>query len=554
MTIIPIMSNPPGYKSAGFSRETTISRHLRDVGNGRNKLAAPGLFRRRNSAFLVRRLFLLLSVICSSMGVCAELVSAQVPVAERRLQLLQDRHEKLYEKFTREMRALADVCESQNYFKDADEIRKRAMSPESRAFDLDELPEEMLPTISPLAPEAERQWRLKLRKLEIDYSTDLYKVARDALHQGYPSLVFQLIREVAFHNPDNRIARGMLGYVLDKGTWTTSFKKQMAIKKVINHPRFGWMEERIVARYENGERQFDGQWMSAEKEAALRSDFNNAWEVGSEHFLIKTNHSLEKGVEISRALEEFHRFFLREYTAFFSSPQQMKRLLESGTNARWEPEKRYRVNYYRNKEEFVLALRARQPEIEKANGLYMPHDRVAYFYDDELPGDTAEERADKRETMYHEVTHQLLGESRPHTVDVGVKANFWVIEGFPCYLESYRPQASGARVGDPRHKRIYWARRRALEENIYWPMREFTQLGKADFPLEADTYNQAAGMAHFFLNYEDGVYRDAFIQFLSNIYDPIDQLRHKSPSLEQLTGIKYEILDEQYKEYLSTLP
>jgi len=517
---------------------------------GRNRFRVADLL--RSVGF--RQRFLMCLILFQALLLMPTPARAQTSPAERRLRLYREKQSRLQEKFTREMYALADYCESQSYFKDAESIRLRARPPEARAGELDALPEAMLPPISPLLPDDEKQWRLKLRKLETDYSNELYKIARDALHQGYPSLVFQLIREVAYYNPDNKNARGMLGYVLDKGKWNTSFQKFMASHKLVDHPRFGWIEEKIVARYENGERQFDGQWMSAEKEAALRSDFANAWEVGTEHFLVRTNLSLEKGVEISRALEEFHNFFLREYTAFFSSPQQMERLLESGSKAQWKPSQRYHVHYYRNKDEFISALVARQPQIEKANGLYMPADRIAYFYYDENPEDTPEQRADKRETMYHEVTHQLLGESRARTVDVGERGNFWVIEGFPCYLESYRPETEGLRVGNPRHIRIYWARRRALEENIYWPMREFTKLGKKEFPLEADAYNQAAGMSHFFLNYDDGIYRDAFIQFLSNVYDPIERLRNNAVSLEQLTGVKYEVLDQQYLKYLGTLP
>lgn len=493
-------------------------------------------------------------ILCCGLGMtCAPPVRAQSSPSERRLRLYQEKHARLQEKFVRDMNALADECEAQSYFKDAAEIRRRASLAGSQSAALDVLPEEMLPPIPLTLPDLERQWRLKLRKLETDYALDLYKIARDVLHQGYPSMVFQLIREVAYHNPDHKNARGMLGYVQDKGKWTTSFRRFMESRKLVDHPRFGWIEERIVPRYENGERQFDGQWMSVEKEAALRSDFKNAWEVGSEHFLVRTNHSLEKGVEISRALEDFHDFFLREYTAFFRSPQQMERLLESGSKARWEPSKRYRVNYYRNKEEFVSALVSRQPQIEKANGLYMPHDRVAYFYDDELPEDTEEQRASKRETMYHEVTHQLLGESRLKTLDVGEKSNFWAVEGFPCYLESYRPGNSKQEVGDPHHIRIYWARKRALEENIYWPMQNFTKLSRAEFPLEADAYNQAAGMVHFFLNYEDGLYRDAFIQYLSNIYDPVASLRPQAMNLEQLTGVDFQTLDQQYHDHLKRL-
>lgn len=507
-------------------------------------------FRRTRKPALTLCLFLLLHFL----GHGTISVAAPPDPAERRLQLLQQRYEKVREQFCKEMIALAETVEAQSYFRDADFIRKRALSPHEGAYNLDDLPEEKLPQISLAIPDAERQWRLKHRKLETDYANELYKIARDALNKGYPSLVFQLIREVAFYSPDHINARRMLGYVQDGGKWTTSFRKQMALEKNVDHPRFGWIPQKYVARYENGERLLDGEWVSAEKEAAIRRDFNYAWVIGSEHFLVKTNHSLEKGVEISRALEKFHDFFLREFTGFFSSPQQIQRLLDSGPRAKWSPAARYQVYYYRNKDEFVEALKSRQPMIERANGLYMPGDKIAYFFNDDSPEDTPETRADKLETMYHEVTHQLLGESRPGRTEVGEQANFWVIEGFPCYLESYRPEYQEPQVGNPRHIRIFWARKRALEENIYWPMRQFVGVGRSEFPLEADTYNQAAGMVHFFLNYEDGMYRDAFIQYLASVYDPAFRARQKSVSLEKILGVNYEDLDRQYLAYLRELP
>lgn len=505
---------------------------------------------RSKNSVLTICLFLLIHLL----GQTSFSVASDPDPSLRRLQLLQQRYEKVREQFSRDMMLLAETVESQSYFRDADAIRTRALPPNAGAYNLDDLPEERLPQIPLELPDAERQWRLKLRKLETDYANELYKIARDALNKGYPSLVFQLIREVAFYSPDHINARRMLGYVPDGGKWTTSFRKQMALEKNVDHPRFGWIPQKHVARYENGERLLDGEWVSAEKEAAVRRDFNYAWVIGSEHFVVKTNHSLEKGVEISRALEKFHDFFLREFTGFFNSPQQIQRLLDSGPRAKWSPAARYQVYYYRNKEEFVAALKSRQPMIERANGLYMPGDRIAYFFHDDSPEETPEAQSDKLEVMYHEVTHQLLGESRPGKTEVGEQANFWVIEGFPCYLESYRPEYKEPQVGNPRHIRIYWARKRALEDNIYWPMRQFVSVGRAEFPLEPDTYNQAAGMVHFFLNYEDGIYRDAFIQYLANVYDPAFRARQQAVSLEKILGVKYEDLDRQYLDYLRQLP
>ncbi|WP_437185223.1 hypothetical protein SH668x_002321 [Planctomicrobium sp. SH668] len=480
--------------------------------------------------------------------------NAEAAGEDRKLQFLHERYKKLHEQFSKDMNALADKCEEMSYFKDADEIRKRAQLPSAGVYDLDDLPNAPLPPVSLQLPDAERQWRVKLRKLETDYALGVYRIARDAMYQGHSSLVYQWMRIVAFHDPDNRNARAMLGYVLDKGKWTTAFLSAMAAKKMVDHQTFGWLPESHVSRYENGERNLDGEWMSAEREAIRRSDFRLAWEIGSEHFLVKTNHSLEKGVELSRKLEVFHDFFLREYSSFFNTPQQMERLLDPVRKAKWDPAKRYIVYYYRNKSEFVAALKSRQPQIELANGLYLPHERIAFFYFDDGPEETEEQRQLKFETMFHEVTHQLLGESRARTVDVAERANFWAIEGFPCYLESYRTFDGEEQVGDPLHIRIRWARYRAVEESTYWPLRQFTALGRSNFPLEADAYNQAAGLSHFFLHYENGIYRDAFIQYLAEIYNPLERQRPSAVSLEKVMGVKLETLDQQYLDYMASLP
>ncbi len=469
---------------------------------------------------------------------------------EKRLELLHKRYDTRWTSFSQAMNALADECEGKSFLSDAARIRNQARPVQDGVYDLDTLPEEVLPSLPLTLPPEEREWRAKLQKLERDYATDLYKIARDALRLGYPTLTYQLVREVAYRDPNNASARSMLGYVQDNGRWTTPFLKRMTIKGMIDHPRFGWIDSKQVSRYENGERFFNGQWMSAEKEGALRSDFKNAWEIGTEHFLVRTNVGLEHGVELSRRLEVYHRFFMSEFAAFFNSAQQIEKLLDVGTRPQWKEANRYRVTFYRNKDEFVNALKSRMPGIEKANGLYLPRDRTAYFYNEaETNGSSSAE--DRQETMYHEVTHQLLGESRPGIFDVGEQSDFWVIEGFPCYMESFLPGEHGGRVGDPRHIRIFWARKKIIEEHEYRPMREFIKLGRQNFPLQAEAYNQSAAMVHFFLNAEDGKYQDAFIQYLTLVYNPA---KVKKPTLEEIIGIPFEALDREFLEYLKTLP
>lgn len=501
----------------------------------------------------LHRPFRIVAAVLLSFWVSPAAVEAQTAAADRGLELLQRQHRERYAAFASEMQELADFCEAQTFVTAAEQIRRRAQPVEARAFDLDDLPDQVLPPLPASLPDVERQWRTKLLKIEKSYALDLYKLARDALNRTppHPSFAFQLVREVAFHDPDHQHARRLLGFVRYGDEWTTPFSRLKRTQGFVDHPQFGWISKRHLARYENGERLFNGQWLSVEKEALLRNRFENGWEIETDHFLIRTNHSLEQGVRLGRELETFHRFFIREYAGFFNSPQNMKALFDGGTSPRETRREPHRVHYYRNKEEFVAALRGRQPNISLANGLYLPSEKTAFFFH----GDDHE----LVETMYHEVAHQLLGESHPRTIDVGETADFWVIEGFACYQETFRHDDEGVRIGGLPHLRMFWARHQVEENRFYVPLRQFVRMGKKEFQNPADVqllhawYSQATGLVHFFLHYEEGLYRDAFIDYLSQVYSPAARMRN-SASLEQLTGVRYETLDEQYHAYLKTLP
>ena len=64
-------------------------------------------------------------------------------------------------------------------------------------------------------------------------------------------------------------------------------------------------------------------------------------------------------------------------------------------------------------------------------------------------------------------------------------------------------------------------------------------------------YFDASGMAHFFLHYRDGLYRDALIAHLSQVYSPNARTRDRAQGLDVLTGVSFGELDRQYQDYLA---
>lgn len=493
----------------------------------------------------------------SCLCLAAVLVATCSPAAAATPETLRrftEQHEARRAEFVEAIEAVAALTREQHQPGTAEAILEFALPLGEQTQNVDRLPEERQPDLPVQIDDAERHWRTQLRKVRSEYAADLYLLARRALNAGHVSFAFDLVREVAFHDPDHPRARQLLGYVPYDNRWVTPHAQEMLKKGNVWHERFGWLPKSHVERYEAGHRNYNGRWVSADDEAAQRHDFRKAWVVDTDHFEIRTNYSQERGVELGVLLEEFHRYFRREFAAVFDSPQQMTRLFDSGVSGRRPPPVLHQIHYYQSRQEFILRLREKQPGIEISNGLYLPSERTTFsFYSEDA-------EVSNEETLLHEVTHQLLSESQRTPPSVGVDANFWIVEGIACYLESFEVQENGnVRVGDPRHVRIENARGRLLTMNFFIPLRQFVALGMNEFqhPSDGDTlrgyYSQAAGLTHFFMHYEGGVYRDALIEHLAQIYSPSARVRAKPDSLEKLTGVPIDTLDRQYHSYLTEM-
>jgi len=464
------------------------------------------------------------------------------------LALLQEQHQERRADLVRAVRELASEAATAGNLDRSRDLQRLATAVDQVTLDLDELPELYRGTTEPADALEKQLWQL-----QDEYAADLYLLSRRALRAGFPSFAFHLVREVARHDPDHRRARELLGYVRYGDRWTTPFAASMMRRNFEWHDRFGWLPAAHIERYEAGQRLFNGRWMDAETEARHRADFDNAWEIPTEHFLIVTNHSLERGVELGVALEDFHRFFVRELAAFFNTPQQMQKLFDGGSAAVRGAGSRHVIHFYRNRQEFVQRLQRKQPDVAISNGLYLPSDRIAYFYH------RPENPQANMETMYHEVTHQLLGESVRRTPDVGRDSDFWLVEGIACYMESFRRENGELTAGDPDHVRIYWAREYALRQDFFVPMARLTRMGMREFRLGGDVamlqryYAQSAGMTHFFMHYRDGIYREALIEHLARMYSPDARVRRRATSIADLAGVRFETLDQEYREHLRIL-
>jgi hypothetical protein len=481
---------------------------------------------------------------CSSTAVLAQPSGrGQTASAERRA-LYQRQYAELHATFRSELEKLAAACLERNLAAEAASIRKLGEPVDPGALVFESLPEHVQPELRADLPPDERFWRARLAAVRKTYAHDLYLLARRVLNAGFPSQAFRLVHEVAQHDPDHKSARALLGEVQHGDRWITPYARSMLARNYEWHDRFGWLLKGYAPRYEKGERFFKGRWIPAAQEDEIRRDFKLAWEVRTDHYLVRTNHSLERGVEVARRLERFHDFFFQVFAGFFDTPEQMQKLFDGGTGTSGRPPvvKPYVVHYYRTREDYQRELIRKIPQIAITNGLYYTTDRTAYFFHDE--------KVDVLPTLYHEASHQILYESQSRERSIAEQAHFWIVEGIACYMESFRDEGSRVRVGDPEAVRFDAARYRYLVDKYHVPLGRLAAMSMREFqsdPQIARNYSEASGLAHFLMHYDGGRYREALVQHLAQLYsgDP-----RRVQGLDDLTGVPLAELDRQYGEHL----
>lgn len=267
-------------------------------------------------------------------------------------------------------------------------------------------------------------------------------------------------------------------------------------------------------------------------------EVRSGWEVETEHFEITTTDTKESAEETGRRLEELHLVWRQLFADYWFTQAELERRFDGGASRLVEPN--HKVMLFANKTQYVDYLKRDQPGIEVSLGYYAERPRTAYFYND----------SNTVATQFHEATHQLFHERQRRAKSAGIDDNFWVVEGVATYMESMQKGTGYYVVGGPGAYRLQFARYRALTEQFYVPLNKFVAMGRAETQAAGENlprlYSQAAGLAHFFMDAEDGKYRRAFVEYLDAVYrDKAD-----AATLARLTGKRYEELDAEYLKFL----
>ncbi len=461
----------------------------------------------------------------------------------------------LQTRYAADLGRLAAWCRQNNLASEAKTTTDLAAPPDPYKIVLPVLPQEVGSLHPPDGASGDlAEWHRRLLKLRQDQAGALFALAQRCARRHQASLAYRLALEAIKANPDHEGTRRVFGYQNFQNQWHTPFEVLMLRNGIVWHDKFGWIEKANLPRYERGERLLGVAWIDAAADATLHARITHGWDIVTEHYRIRTNHSIEAGVALGIKLENLHRLWRQIFLGYYSSEADVEALFSvlpspTGKGAGGEGPLAVKsppldVVYFRNKEQYLAALKPTVPNIGLSMGLYVAENHTAYFY----AGSEDSER-----TMYHEATHQLFWQSRRVGNDVGRDANCWLIEGIAMYMETLRREGDCFVLGGLDDVRIQAARYHLEKKDFYVPFDKLVRMGVEDVQGHsqiAKLYSQIAGMANFLVHFDDGRYRDALVRCLAAIYDG-----SQDPDLlARTTGIDYAQLDKQYQEYMAILP
>lgn len=372
----------------------------------------------------------------------------------------------------------------------------------------------MPPPIDPLkppedAPTIVQQWYARLTRERQQRAEELFQLARRQLQRDASTSAYRLLHEVLHEDPDHMTARQALGY-----------------RQVDD----GWQRPSARIRI----RQVRG----AQPSLGIASGPYQL--IESEHFSIATTHSEAAGRQLAERLETLHAVWRQLFFPFWSNTAALKRRLESGAVSPSGGGARHNVVLFRDRQQYVSALKPIEPMIEMTTGFYYDRRRVAYFFVEDQPNPNV---------FDHEVTHQLFAETGRVAAQIGQDSDFWIVEGIALYMESLQRWDGYCTVGGIDADWLQFARYRALLEEFHIPLDQLILLGRRDLqehPEIRRLYSQAAGVTAMLMDDRDGLYRPALLEYLQAVYAG----RTRSVTLESLVGQPLVALDDRYRQFL----
>jgi hypothetical protein len=341
---------------------------------------------------------------------------------------------------------------------------------------------------------------MKLRRARADH---IFLQAK-ALAQSAPSQSFRLLHEVLHEDHRHTAARKILNYS-DSMVFLLQPKP---IRPKKRHAYTGW-------------------------------EASDYYRISTTHFDIYTDSKPADGIEIARQVENLYSVWQQLFVEFWCDTAVLAERF-NGSNKPLFARKRHQIILFSSREEYQAFFKRRSGATVNSVGFYAAEQKHSFLFASDPP---------KTSTWLHEVTHQLFYELGAQVKDVASDQNIWAIEGVAMYMESLRDHGHFVTVGGFESYRLQFARYRKTVDQFYLPLQQLAALGNSQLSSHVDIrrlYSQCVGLAHFFMDADNGEYRAPFFQLLSKIYTNTST----AGTLRQLSGQSFEELDAAYAEFL----
>ena len=359
------------------------------------------------------------------------------------------------------------------------------------------------------APKIVHQWYARLTRERQQRAEELFQFARRQLERDASSSAYQLLHEVLHEDPDHAAARQALGYRRVGDQWARPTARLRVRQLRTANPSLG----------------------------IARSPY---WLIESENFSIATTHSEAAGRQLAEQLEVLHAAWSQLFFPLWSNTAALARRFEVPTSSASGSGPRLNVVLFRDRDEYLSALKPIEPMIEMTTGFYSDKRKAAFFF---------VEGQSNPNVVYHEVTHQLFSETGRVAAEVGRDSHFWIVEGIALYMESLKQWNGYCTVGGIDAGWLQYARYRALHEQFYLPLDQLIRLGRRqlqEHPEIRRLYSQSAGLAAMLMDDRHGIHRHALTEYLRAVYAG----RTQAETLSLLTGEPLTALDAQYRQFL----
>ncbi|MCE9527283.1 MAG: hypothetical protein K8R36_14650 [Planctomycetales bacterium] len=427
---------------------------------------------------------------------------------------------KLDEPFAEKLESLAKKCDEVGLKNQAAITRSWLIPrfPNRQYLFLPEAKDSLAPKMG--AADLEQKWFAKFQEHRAAQSESLFEFAKSESKESRAARAYQLLHEVLRENPDHAEARRILSYEKSgKAGWILAGKSTPPTLGRRAHPKYGWG----AGKY---------------------------WRHETPHYSIATSTSVKQAIELGQKMEELHALWRQAFFSFWTNQPALEHRFGGGKEPLVKEPKKLDVVLFKDREEYVAALKPGEPKIELTTGIYLDKEQTVFLY----AGDET-----RTATWYHEATHQLFQEIDHFPPEPGSKGNFWMVEGFALYMESLtRHQNSGA-AGSPagsywtlggwESDRLQFARYRGLSGDFLMPLEKLSALGRKDLQASEDIrkiYSQAAGLSHFLMDAQDGLYREPAISIFRALYDG----RDTTDAFAKVLGASDAELDRDYLAYL----